>query len=114
MACSSAGAVIGAGVTLTGRRGCTTSCGTGAHRDARGAARGPGPGRSSSPAREPWQGAFAGAHGLSRAVALLVKDRDPGTDARVAHGGRAALIGRDCDRRAMYGERVMRARTTPA
>lgn len=29
-------------------------------------------------------GAFAGAHGLSASVALLVKDRDPGTDARVA------------------------------
>jgi 2,3,4,5-tetrahydropyridine-2-carboxylate N-succinyltransferase len=78
------GAVIGAGVTLTGSsrlydlvRGRVLSGAVDAPLVVpRGAVVVPGA-RSLA-------GAFAGEHGLSVAVALLVKDRDPGTDARVA------------------------------
>ena len=79
-----AGAVIGAGVTLTGTsrlydlvRGRVLS-GT---PDAPLAVP---PGSVVVPGSRTLGGAFADAHGLSVAVALLVKDRDAGTDARVA------------------------------
>ena len=78
-----AGAVIGAGVTLTGtsrlydlvRERVLTAPPT-----PRSPCR---PGRSSSPARARSM-PFARAHGLAVATALLVKERDPGTNARVA------------------------------
>ncbi len=78
------GAVIGAGVTLTGTsrvydlvRG----------RVLEGAPRWPlsiPAGAVIVPGSRALRGAFAAEHGLSTAVALLVKDRDRGTDARVA------------------------------
>ena len=55
----------------------------GADRDAGRAARGPTRGRR-RPGHARLDGPFAGEHGLAVAVALLVKDRDAGTDARVA------------------------------
>ncbi len=42
------------------------------------------PGAVVVPGSRTLAGTFADEHGLSIAVALLVKDRDPGTDARVA------------------------------
>ena len=78
------GAVIGAGVVLTGTSRCTTwsarrvLVGT-ADRAAR---RPAGRGRRSR--ARPLPGEWARSHGLAIATALLVKDRDPGTDARVA------------------------------
>ena len=42
------------------------------------------PGAVVVPGARPAGGAFADEHGLSVSVALLVKDRDPGTTARVA------------------------------
>ena len=79
------GAVIGAGVTLTGTsrlydlvRGRVLD-GDGRRAARRAAGRGRrarAPGRSTARSRAE--------HGLSVAVALLVKDRDAGTDARVA------------------------------
>lgn len=78
------GAVIGAGVTLTGTsrlydlvRGVVLT-GT---PDAPLAVP---PGVVVVPGSRELTGAFANEHGLSVAVALLIKDRDPGTDARVA------------------------------
>ena len=77
-------AVIGAGVTLTGTsrlydlvRG-TVLVGTA---DASLAVP---PGAVVVPGARTVDGPFAGQHGLSIAVAILVKDRDPGTSARVA------------------------------
>jgi 2,3,4,5-tetrahydropyridine-2-carboxylate N-succinyltransferase len=77
------GAVIGAGVTLTGTsrlydlvRGCVYV----------GTADAPlavPPGAVVVPGARAVAGPFAEANGLSMAVALLVKDRDPGTSARV-------------------------------
>ena len=82
------GAVIGAGVTLTGTSRCTTSSARrvlqGHGRRAAGRAAGR---RRRSPARAPSPAAFAADHGLAVSVALLVKDRDAGTDARVALEG---------------------------
>ena len=80
-----AGAVIGAGVVLTGTsRLYDLVRGRGPDRHA-GRRRSPSrPGPSSSRARARSTGPFAAEHGLSVAVALLVKDRDAGTDARVA------------------------------
>ena len=79
-----AGAVIGAGVILTGTshlydlvRGRLLT----------GTADAPlvvPPGAVVVPGTRPASGDFAREHGLSVAVALLVKDRDAGTDARVA------------------------------
>ena len=79
-----AGAVIGAGVVLTGTsrlydlvRGRVLS----------GRPEAPlavPPGAVVVPGTRSLDGAFAAAHGLSAAAALLVKDRDAGTDARVA------------------------------
>ena len=78
------GAVIGAGVTLTGTsrvydlvRACVYV----------GTADAPlavPPGAVVVPGGRALRGPFAEADGLSMAVALLVKDRDPGTSARVA------------------------------
>jgi 2,3,4,5-tetrahydropyridine-2-carboxylate N-succinyltransferase len=77
-------AVIGAGVTLTG-----TSRLYDLVRDhvLIGTADAPlavPPGAVVVPGARTLGGPFAAAHGLSMAVALLVKDRDPGTSARVA------------------------------
>jgi 2,3,4,5-tetrahydropyridine-2-carboxylate N-succinyltransferase len=79
-----AGAVIGAGVTLTGTsrlydvvRGLILE-GTAARPLVVPA------GAVVVPGSRSLAGAFAGAHGLSAAVALLVKDRDAGTSVRVA------------------------------
>jgi 2,3,4,5-tetrahydropyridine-2-carboxylate N-succinyltransferase len=79
-----AGAVIGAGVTLTGTsrlydlvRGCVLS----------GTPEAPlvvPPGAVVVPGSRTLDGEFAAANGLSVSVALLVKDRDAGTDARLA------------------------------
>jgi 2,3,4,5-tetrahydropyridine-2-carboxylate N-succinyltransferase len=79
-----AGAVLGAGVILTGTsrlydlvRGTVLQ----------GTIDAPlvvPPGAVVVPGTRALQGAFANEHGLSAAVALLVKDRDTGTDARVA------------------------------
>jgi len=79
-----AGAVIGAGVTLTGTsrlydlvRGRVLA----------GTPDAPlvvPPGAVVVPGSRTLDGEFAAAHGLSVSVALLVKDRDAGTDARVA------------------------------
>jgi 2,3,4,5-tetrahydropyridine-2-carboxylate N-succinyltransferase len=81
------GAVIGAGVTLTGTsrlydlvRG----------RVLEGTVDGPlvvPAGAVVVPGSRALGGAFAGEHGLSAAIALLVKDRDAGTSARVALEG---------------------------
>lgn len=78
------GAVIGAGVTLTGTsrlydliRGCVL----GGTADAPLAVP---PNSVVVPGTRTMDGPFASDHGLSIAVALLVKDRDPGTSARVA------------------------------
>jgi 2,3,4,5-tetrahydropyridine-2-carboxylate N-succinyltransferase len=79
-----AGAVIGAGVTLTGTsrlydlvRGVVLQ-GT-ANRPLEVPA-----GAVVVPGARSLHGAFASEHGLSAAVALLVKDRDEGTTARIA------------------------------
>jgi 2,3,4,5-tetrahydropyridine-2-carboxylate N-succinyltransferase len=79
-----AGAVVGAGVVLTGSsrlydlvRGRVIT----------GTAAAPlaiPPGAVVVPGTRALDGPFAGEHGLSVSVALLVKDRDAGTDARVA------------------------------
>jgi 2,3,4,5-tetrahydropyridine-2-carboxylate N-succinyltransferase len=78
------GAVIGAGVTLTGTsrlydlvRGRVRTGTTDAPLIVP-------PGAVVVPGARSLVGPFATEHGLSVAVALLVKDRDPGTDARVA------------------------------
>ena len=79
-----AGAVIGAGVVLTGtsrlydlvRRRVLT--GTPDEPLA------VPPGAVIVPGTRPLAGPFAAEHGLAVSVALLVKDRDTGTDARVA------------------------------
>ena len=77
--------MIGAGVVLTGTsrlydlvrgRVLTGTAGR--------AARRPAGRRRRARARRSLDGPFAAEHGLSVAVALLVKDRDAGTDARVA------------------------------
>ncbi len=79
-----AGAVLGAGVVLTGTsrlydlvRGRVLT----------GSAHAPlavPPGAVVVPGSRPASGSFASQHGLAVSVALLVKDRDSGTDARVA------------------------------
>ena len=81
------GAVIGAGVTLTGTSRLydlvrdTVLSGTPAHPLAVPA------GAVVVPGSRRVDGAFAARHGISMAVALIVKDRDAGTDARVALEG---------------------------
>ena len=79
------GAAIGAGVILTGTSRLydlvreTVLVGTRGR-----AARRSGRGASSCPARASSPGSFARTHGLSVTTAVIVKDRDAGTDARTA------------------------------
>ncbi len=78
------GAVIGAGVTLTGTSrvfDLARSRVLGGSREE--PLRIP-PGAVIVPGARRLDGPFANRHGLAQAVALLIKDRDPGTDARVA------------------------------
>ena len=78
------GAVIGAGVTLTGTSRLYDLV---RERILVGTAEEPlvvPPGAVVVPGSREVQGAFPAEHGLSVSVALLVKDRDPGTSARVA------------------------------
>jgi 2,3,4,5-tetrahydropyridine-2-carboxylate N-succinyltransferase len=77
-------AVIGAGVMLTGTSRLYDLV---RERVIIGTAAAPlavPPGAVVAPGARPAKGTFAADHGLSLAVALLVKDRDPGTSARVA------------------------------
>ncbi len=79
-----AGAVIGAGVVLTGTSRLYDLV---EERELRGTARRPlavPPGAVVVPGTRPAAGAWAAARGLAIATALIVKVRDPGTDARVA------------------------------
>ena len=79
-----AGAVIGAGVVLTGTSRLYDLV---RDRVIAGTAEAPlavPPGAVVVPGTRALDGSFATDHGLSVAVALLVKDRDTGTDARVA------------------------------
>jgi 2,3,4,5-tetrahydropyridine-2-carboxylate N-succinyltransferase len=79
-----AGAVIGAGVTLTGTSRLYDVV---RERVISGTADVPlavPPGAVVVPGARAIRGRFAAEHGLSASVALLVKDRDAGTDARVA------------------------------
>lgn len=79
-----AGAVIGAGVVLTGTSRLYDLVG---HRELAGSADRPlavPAGAVVVPGSRPARGAWAVARGLSIATALLVKYRDPGTDSRVA------------------------------
>ncbi len=79
-----AGAVVGAGVTLTGRSRLYDVVGG---RVLEGTARAPlvvPPRAVVVPGTRAIEGAFATRHGLASQVALLVKYRDAGTDARVA------------------------------
>jgi 2,3,4,5-tetrahydropyridine-2-carboxylate N-succinyltransferase len=79
-----AGAVIGAGVTLTGTsRLYDLVRGEVLHGTAERPLVVP-PGAVVIPGARTLGGAFAGEHGLSTSVAILVKDRDQGTSARVA------------------------------
>lgn len=81
------GAVIGAGVTLTGTSRLYDLV---RERVLIGTSESPltvPPGSVVVPGGRVLAGAFAEAHGLGVSVALLVKDRDPGTDARVALEG---------------------------
>ena len=78
------GAVIGAGVTLTGTSRVYDLV---RHRVLQGSKESPlvvPPGAVVVPGARAVSGAFADGHGLSMSVALLVKDRDAGTSARVA------------------------------
>ncbi len=78
------GAVIGAGVVLTGTSRVYDLV---RERVLTGTPEAPlaiPPGAVVVPGSRRVDGPFAGEHGLSISVALLVKDRDPGTDARVA------------------------------
>jgi 2,3,4,5-tetrahydropyridine-2,6-dicarboxylate N-succinyltransferase len=78
-----AGAVIGAGVTLTGTSRLYDLV---RERVITGTVDSPlvvPPGAVVVPGARALAGAFAAGHGLSASVALLVKDRDAGTDARV-------------------------------
>ncbi|HET7028902.1 MAG TPA: 2,3,4,5-tetrahydropyridine-2,6-dicarboxylate N-succinyltransferase [Candidatus Limnocylindrales bacterium] len=79
-----AGAVIGAGVVLTGTSRVFDVVG---ERELRGTPDAPlviPPGAVVVPGSRPVAGAWAATHGLSIATALIVKQRDAGTDARTA------------------------------
>jgi len=78
------GAVIGAGVTLTGSSRLYDLVRGRVLTGTRDAPLVVPPGAVIVPGARSLTDAFATEHGLSVAVALLVKDRDPGTDARVA------------------------------
>ncbi|HEU4571172.1 MAG TPA: DapH/DapD/GlmU-related protein, partial [Candidatus Limnocylindrales bacterium] len=78
------GAVIGAGVVLTGTSRVFDLV---EERELRGTPDAPlviPPGSVVVPGSRPAAGAWAAARGLTIATALIVKRRDPGTDARVA------------------------------
>jgi 2,3,4,5-tetrahydropyridine-2-carboxylate N-succinyltransferase len=79
-----AGAVIGAGVILTGTSRVYDLVRGGVLAGTPDAPLAVPPGAVIVPGSRAVAGAFAHEHGLSLSVALLVKDRDAGTDARVA------------------------------
>ncbi len=79
-----AGAVLGAGVILTGTSRLYDLVRGRVHVGTADAPLVVPPGGVVVPGSRPADGPFAAEHGLSVAVALLVKDRDSGTDARVA------------------------------
>jgi 2,3,4,5-tetrahydropyridine-2-carboxylate N-succinyltransferase len=79
-----AGAVIGAGVVLTGTSRLYDLVRGRVLTGTPDAPLAVPPGAVVVPGARSLGGAFAAEHGLSAAVALLVKDRDAGTDARVA------------------------------
>lgn len=79
-----AGAVIGAGVVLTGTSRLYDLVRGRVLHGTPGAPLAVPPGAVVVPGTRAAAGAFAAEHGLGLAVALLVKDRDAGTDARVA------------------------------
>ncbi|HEX5826929.1 MAG TPA: 2,3,4,5-tetrahydropyridine-2,6-dicarboxylate N-succinyltransferase [Candidatus Limnocylindrales bacterium] len=79
-----AGAVIGAGVVLTGTSRLYDLVRGRVLRGTPAVPLAVPPGAVVVPGTRALAGDFARQHGLSTAVALLVKDRDPGTDARVA------------------------------
>ena len=79
-----AGAVIGAGVVLTGTSRLYDLVRDRVLSGTPDAPLAVPPGAVVVPGTRSLRGAFAREHGLSVAVALLVKDRDAGTDARVA------------------------------
>ena len=89
-----AGAVIGAGVVLTGTSRLYDLV---EERELRGTARRPlavPPGAVVVPGTRPAAGAWAAARGLAIATALIVKVRDPGTEREGCPGDRPALSGR--------------------
>jgi 2,3,4,5-tetrahydropyridine-2-carboxylate N-succinyltransferase len=77
------GAVIGAGVTLTGTSRVYDLVREQVLEGSREAPLAIPPGAVVVPGSRPAAGAFAREHGLAIATALIVKDRDPGTEARV-------------------------------
>jgi 2,3,4,5-tetrahydropyridine-2-carboxylate N-succinyltransferase len=79
-----AGAVIAAGVTLTGTSRLYDMVRERVITGTLDAPLAVPPGAVVVPGTRALQGQFAAEHGLSASVALLVKDRDAGTDARVA------------------------------
>ena len=81
------GAVIGAGVTLTGASRLYDLVRGTVLQGTPGAPLVVPPGAVVVPGTRPLDGSFAAEHGLSVAVALLVKDRDAGTAARVTLEG---------------------------
>jgi 2,3,4,5-tetrahydropyridine-2,6-dicarboxylate N-succinyltransferase len=80
----SAGAVIGAGVTLTGSSRLYDLVRDQVIEGTTDAPLAVPPGAVVVPGSRRIDGAFAAGHGLSVAVAILIKDRDAGTSARVA------------------------------
>ncbi|HET7028818.1 MAG TPA: 2,3,4,5-tetrahydropyridine-2,6-dicarboxylate N-succinyltransferase [Candidatus Limnocylindrales bacterium] len=78
------GAVIGAGVTLTGTSRVYDLVRERVLDGTRERPLAIPPGSVVVPGARPAGGGFAGEHGLAVATALIVKDRDPGTDTRVA------------------------------
>lgn len=81
------GAVIGAGVTLTGTSRLYDLVRERVHEGSVEEPLSVPPGAVVVPGARRLGGAFAGGHGLAVATALVVKDRDAGTDARVALEG---------------------------
>lgn len=79
-----AGAVIGAGVVLTGTSRVYDLVRGRILAGTRGMPLAIPPGAVVVPGSRALHGGFAAAHGLSMSVALIVKDRDAGTDARLA------------------------------
>jgi 2,3,4,5-tetrahydropyridine-2-carboxylate N-succinyltransferase len=81
------GAVIGAGVTLTGSSRLFDLVRDRVHEGSPDEPLSVPPGAVVVPGARRLDGAFARTHGLAMAIALVVKDRDAGTDARVALEG---------------------------